>query len=1057
MKNKTPILILALAIFLICCYYLSFTFLSSSVNREATAFATSENGTLNEDKKRKYLDSLWVSDEPVRSFLFTEYTYKEIKQFELPLGLDLQGGMHVTLEVSPVEIIKALAANNRNKEFREALALAQKNQQNSQQNFVDLFADAYEEVAPDGKLSRLFTNTTTRGKISLSSDNKEVIELIRTEVNDAFDRTFNIIRTRIDKFGVTNPNIQKLSGTNRIMVELPGVKNPERVRKLLSGVAKLEFWEVWETQEIFPYFEQFAAYLSKEQEVKRAAGKVDTGTADESSPETSLDAPTSDEESTSQDDLLAGTSEITTLNAEDSVEESDDGLIIEDPLEVREDTLLASQEDSTNESPDDALLIADDEDSTSLDSNLTAENIEADSATVADSVQNQNALAAELMYPVQEGFMVQIKDTAKVNAYLNRSEVRSLFPPNLKFLWAVKPVEEQPVIYLYAIKRGRGGKAPLEGDVIIDARSDIEEGEALVNMQMNPTGAKIWKKMTGANVNRRIAIVLDDVVYSAPRVNGEIPTGNSQISGSFTVNEAKDLANILKAGKLPAPARIVEEATVGPSLGKESISQGLRSMLIGLGIVVILMVVYYQSGGLVADFALLINIFFIVGILAQLHAVLTLAGMAGIVLTIGMSVDANVLIYERIREELRNKKSYKNAIKLGYEKAYSSIIDANATTFLTGVILYSFGSGGVKGFAVTLMIGIVCSLFSAIFITRLIIEYFSGKSKDGTFRFDSLLFKNSFDKIKIDFIGKRKLAYIFSSAIITVGIVLLFVQGLTLGVDFKGGRSYVVQFEEPVSVLEARQTVGDQFEGSTEIKTFGGNNKLKITTSYLIEDESREADEKVQATLLKGLEAFQDKNPEIISFSKVGATIADDIANTSYLAVGFSLFVIFTYIVFRFRKWQYGLGALVALLHDVMVVIAFMGIAKLLGFSYEVDQVFIAAMLTVVGYSINDTVVVFDRIREFAGDTQSRSFPESLNNAINNTLSRTIMTSTTTLVVILILFLAGGEVLRGFSYSLLIGVLIGTYSSVFIASPIVLDISLLQQQTGSKKVAAKTK
>ena len=1024
MQNRTGVMLFAGVILILCTYYLSFTFKAGSINRAATEYAKGAKDTIDTKKKKKYLDSLMNSEEPVYNLLIDQFTYKQVKEKELALGLDLQGGMHVTLEVSPVDIINALAANKANDpDLKKAILQATERQQNSQENFVDLFASAFEGVAPDKELNKVFTNTTTRGKIDFNSSNADIIKVIRDEVKDAFDRTFNIIRTRIDKFGVANPNIQKLAGSNRILVELPGVDDPERVRSLLTGVAKLEFWEVWLINEFAPYYQEFAAYIGREAQ-KEA---VKNGT---------------------NQNIQVDSSEVTGDNPLIAEEENSDN-----PLVVEENPLIAEEEndDSTNtdtnplivEGEDDTTNVATNEgDSTGTDSTSTT--AEADSAKV-DSTQIAAQLAAQILQPFNYGFQVKVTDTVKINEYLSRSEVKSLFPSNLKFLWDVKPDPENAFIALYAIKKGRGGKAPLDGEVVVDARTDFDQGEAVVSMQMNATGAKKWKKLTGSNVGRPVAIVLDNYVYSAPIVNGEIPNGSSQISGNFTVEEATDLANVLKAGKLPASPRIVEEATVGPSLGQESISQGLMSMIIGLGLVMIFMVLYYKSSGLIADVALFVNIFFIVGILAQLGAVLTLAGMAGIVLTIGMSVDANVLIYERIREELKNKKTLKSAIKLGYEKAYSSIIDANVTTFLTGAILYTFGSGGVKGFAVTLMIGIVCSLFSAIFITRLIIETFVRKETSKSVSFDSFLFKDPFQNITVDFVGLRKKAYIFSGSIITIGLVLLIIKGLTLGVDFQGGRSYVVKFDAPVSVKEARAEVDKVLDGSTEVKTFGGNNKLKITTSFLIKDESPEADKKVEATLLQGLEAFKERSPEIISFSKVGATIADDIANTSYLAVSFSLLVIFLYIFLRFQKWQYGLGALAALIHDVLIVISFMAFAKLLGLSYEVDQVFIAAMLTVVGYSINDTVVVFDRIREFAGNTESSKFPEELNIAVNNTLSRTVMTSSTTLVVVLTLFLFGGQVLSGFSYALLIGVLIGTYSSVFIASPIVLDISLMLQ------------
>lgn len=1007
--NKSVVIALTVIVSLLCIYQLSFTFKARSVQKEATEYATDKKGILDQKKKQKYLDSLW--NKPVYNLLGYEYTYKDVKSKELALGLDLQGGMHVTLEVSPVEILKAMSGNSTDAKFLEAIKLAEKNQKNSQSNFMDLFASAYNTVAPNGKLSRIFTNTSNKGKITFNSTNAEVLDIVRGEVNDAIDRSFNIVRTRIDKFGVANPNIMKLPGTGRILVELPGVDNPARVRKLLSGVAKLEFWEVWETQELLPYLEQFNNYVQKEDE----KNKLKNGKTSEK--ENSLIA--SDSSKKTDDNSLVASDdkkEEPQIKAKDS---TDNSLVANaDTSKGKGDTL--KKDDKTAQKKDTAK-------------------------TKIDSTKNQ--LANFLLLPSQEGFTVKLTDTARVNTLLNKSEVKSLFPSNVKFCWDVKGDEKAGIITLYAIKKGRGGKAPLEGDVIVEARQDFDNNQPDVSMQMNAVGAKAWKKLTGSNIGRRVAIVLDDYVYSAPRVNGEIPTGSSQISGNFTIDEAKDLANVLKSGKLPAPTRIVEEATVGPSLGLESINQGLLSMLIGLGVVVLFMFLYYRSSGLIADIALVFNIFFIIGILAQFGAVLTLAGLAGIVLTIGMSVDANVLIFERIKEEMRNGKSLKAAIDLGYSKAYSSIIDGNATTFLIAAILYSFGSGGVKGFAITLMIGIICSLFTAIFITRLIIEYFTRKADSKAIRFDGLVLNNLFRGANYNFIKMRKPAYIFSSAFIVLSLLVAVGRGgLNLGVDFKGGRSYVVAFDSPIAVNEARNEVSKQFEGSTEVKTFGGNNKLKITTTYLIGDESSEADKKVEAQLLKGLEKFKSKKPEIVSFSKVGATIADDIANTAYLTIIASLLVIFVYILARFSKWQYGAGAVIALFHDVLFVIGGMAIANVLGVPYEVDQVFIAAVLTVIGYSINDTVVVFDRIREFAGDTDNRNYAEKMNAAINDTLSRTIMTSGTTLMVVVALFLFGGQVLGAFSFSLLVGIGMGTYSSIFIAAPIVLDISLLQQK-----------
>lgn len=1012
----------------ICIYQLHFSFVSRSVQDDAIYYATDENNNIDYARKQDYIDSVWT--EPVHEFFGFRFTYEDVKKNELALGLDLQGGLYAVLEVSPVEILKALAANSKNPKFLQAIENAKKRQEDSQDKFTDLFYDEFQSLSDEENgLAKIFTNSSNKGKIDYTSSNAEVMEIINQEVEDAIDRSFQIIRTRIDKFGVSNPNIQKLPGSGRIMVELPGVDNPQRAEKLLSGVAKLEFLEVWTLQELSPFLQEFNNYLVKNEGQNNLDPTPQTDTSNTESSDLVVG-----EEEEENSSLVAGEDEVDTLENNTENQPSD--------LVANEDSVDTGSEEDTTE-----LASNEEEDSTS--------------AQAADTTQNQgsNFLSTVMtINPNSGAFQVNVKDTSKVNDMLARDAVKAIFPSDVQFLWEVKP-SEGGVIALYPIRKGRDGKAPLEGDVITDARSDFQGSRAEVSMQMNAEGAKKWRTMTRENIGKQIAIVLDNVVYSAPVVNGEIPSGSSSITGNFTIEEAADLANILKAGKLPAPTRIVEKAIIGPSLGQQSISQGLSSMLIGLALVVVFMIIYYQLSGSIADVALLANIFFIVGVLAQLGAVLTLPGIAGIVLTIGMSVDANVLIYERIREELRNKKPLHIAINTGYNKAYSSIIDANATTFLTGVILYSFGSGPVKGFAVTLMIGIASSLFSAIFITRLLIEAFVGKNNKRKLTFESFVSKNLLTNPTFEFVTRRRLAYIVSGVIIFIGMGLVIAQGgLNLGVDFTGGRSYVVEFDSAVPVSDVRNEVSGKFEGGTEVKTFGANNVLKVTTKYLINDESPEADAKVEQLLNEGLTKFQDKKPEIISNSKVGATIADDIANTSFLAIIFSLIVIFFYIVIRFRQAQFGLGALAALFHDVLVVISFFAIARALGIAYEVDQVFIAAMLTVVGYSINDTVVVFDRIREFAGNIKGKDFMAKLNEAINQTLSRTVMTSSTTLIVILILFIAGGQVLSGFSYALLIGILVGTYSSVFIASPIVLDLAKLNLNFwNSKKTTTPTK
>ncbi len=1004
MKNKGFIVTLTVIITVLCVYYLSFTFVSRGIQQDAIEYATDADGNLDFYKKQSYLDSVW--NEPVYNLLGIEYTYKDVKDTELSLGLDLQGGMHVTLEVSPVDIIKGLSGNSENPEFLQALQQAEEKQRNSQESFTDLFYQSFKEITPNGRLSSIFANAANRGRISLDTSDEDIIQIISDEVSDAIDRSFEILRTRVDRFGTSQPNIQKLPGTGRIQVELPGVDNRERVRKLLSGVAKLEFWEVYELQEISTTLTAINSKVVEESKIEA----VDLGSQDLS------------------DNNAAGQSD-------------------EDALS----SLLGDDQPGVDSATEDlAAQLAGD--STSVDS--------LESALSSPLFSLRQAPYYNLFY--------NVKDTSKINRLLARPEIKALIPNNMKYYWKNKSMEgegSQEVLELFFVKIRRGGLPPLTGEVITDARPDFDEtGSPSVSMQMNATGAKVWKRLTGENLNRRIAIVLDGYVYSAPNVITEIPNGNSQITGSFTIEESKDLANILKAGKLPAPTRIVEEAVIGPTLGKEAQKEGVISIVAGLAIVVLFMIAYYSKGGFVANIALVFNIFFILGILAQLNAALTLPGIAGIVLTIGMSIDANVLIFERIREELRSGSTLLNAISTGYSKAYSSIIDANVTTFLIGVIMYALGQGPIKGFATTLMIGIASSFFSAVFITRVVITWMTKNGDKSKISFNTFWSKDLLSKLNIDFMSKRRIAYVFSTIFISIGIVLIIMQGgLNLGVDFTGGRSYVVAFEKPVPASELKTAIQPEFENTgTEVKWYGSSNVVKITTSYLVDDESAEADSLVESAMVNGISGFtgmslvsdeekmNDESFMIAGSSKVGATIADDIKTASMESVIFSLIVIFLYILIRFRKWQFGLGAVVALFHDTLFVISAFALARLFGKTFEIDQVFIAAMLTIIGYSINDTVVVFDRVRENMQLKPGTALFKVFNEAINNTVSRTLITSVTTLIVVLVLLIFGGEVLRGFSFALMIGILIGTYSSIFIATPVVLDLDKKQKLAKAK-------
>ena len=786
MKNQGFIVFLTIIVTLLCIYYLSFTFVSNSVQQHAIAYASDESGNIDFAKKQSYLDSAW--NEPVYNLLGLEYTYKEIKETELSRGLDLQGGMHVTLEVSPVDIIKGLSGNNDDPDFLAALDNAAKMQMESQENFVDLFLQAYLELSPNGKLAPIFANASNRDKnITFQSSNDQIIKLIKEEVTQAIDRSFNILRTRIDRFGTSQPNIQQIPGTGRIQIELPGVENRERVRKLLQGVAKLEFWEVANL-----YDEQLAGPLSA-------------------------------------------------INSK---------LVEEDKLTSSDDTTEAGTTETTKQEDLSSLL-------DTGDSTATASADSTAAPQALDSLANSQVSEFFTMIRYPQG-LVNLKDTTKINRILQRMEhgdLKGLMPPTIRFLWDVHTMtldDGEEVLPLYAIKMGRGGKPLLTGEVVTDARQSYDERTApAVSMSMNSTGSRSWKRITGESIGKRIAIALDDYVQSAPTVNSEIPNGQSIITGSFTLEEAQDLANVLKAGALPVRTRIVEEAVIGPTLGKEAQSQGVISMVAGLLIVVVFMIAYYSKGGMVANIALLFNIFFILGILAQLNAALTLPGIAGIVLTIGMSIDANVLIFERIREELRNGSSLLNAISTGYEKAYSSIIDSNVTTFIIGIILFVLGQGPVKGFATTLMIGIACSFFTAVFITRVIVTWITKKGDKSKISFANPFSSELLTGLNLNFLSKRRIAYIGSATFITAGLVLVILEGgLNYGVDFTGGRSYVVAFNNPVVASDLKVALTNDFQDAgTEVKTYGSNNIVKVTTSYMVADESTEADEIVEKAL----------------------------------------------------------------------------------------------------------------------------------------------------------------------------------------------------------------
>jgi len=991
MQNKGLIKLFAILFGLVSLYQLSFTWLANGVENDAKEYAIS-NAEKNDGRamaklERSYLDS--IAKLPVFDKFGLTFTYDDVKDKEINLGLDLKGGINATLQVSVKDILIGLSNNSKNTVFREALQAATIAQKNSTKPYLDLFFESFDEISKgDTKLNApdLFGNKTLREKINFQKSDEETKEAIRLEISSSINTAFEVLRSRIDKFGVTQPNIQRIGNSGRILIELPGAKDIERVKKLLQSTAELQFWEVYSNQETAQF-------------------------------------------------LYAANLKITELLKDKTLEKADD---YEDASTSEIEDLLGEVTDSTETQKANDLF----------------------SVLYPRIPRSENEISSVIG-------SASIIDTAKVNKYLTMKEVRDLLSPEMKhakFLWDAKPIEGSEVINLYAIKSNKKDRAPIQGDVIEGASQEYDQLgiNPEVSMTMNSRGSKLWAKMTSENVGSFVAVVLDDYVYTAPRVNTSITGGRTSISGNFTVVEAQDLANVLKAGKLPAAAHIIQSEIVGPSLGQEAIDSGMESFILALILVLIWMIFYYGKAGIFSDVALTVNILFIFGVLSAWNVVLTLPGIAGIVLTIGMSVDANVLIFERIKEELAKGKALKEGIQDGFNNALSSILDANITTFLTAIILFVFGTGPVKGFAYTLMIGIATSLFTAIFITRLFIDAYSGKGQSLTFT--TGITKKWFRNININFLQKRKITYVISGLVIVLGLSSLFTNGLNYGVDFVGGRSYVVRFDQTVNSSEVAKSLKEVFESAPEVKTYGTNNQLKITTKYRIDEEGQRVDEEVQAALFNGLKAFLPDGTTLDDFNggfdgqkigifsaiKVEPTIADDIKTAAKWAVLGSLLIVFLYILARFKKWQYSLGAVMAVFHDVLIVLSIFSVAyKIMPFDMEIGQSFIAAILTVVGYSLNDTVVIFDRIREYAKQNTKNSYNEVVNKALSSTLGRTINTSLTTLVVLLAIFTFGGDSIRGFMFALIVGVLVGTYSSLFIASPIMYDTS--SKLEGQKK------
>ena len=991
MQSKGAIRFVAILLLLASLWQLSFTLVTQiqenkaekyAENKAIAAMESAEFSKVAEADKAFYLDSIkkdenrWYIDSISSEKIYFGYTFKDVKSKAINLGLDLKGGMNVMLQVQLKDLVRALGGNNAAPEFAQALNLAQERSVNSRQDFITLFAEAWQETSNGMPLAQIFGTFELRDKIGPESTDEQVIEVIRAEAESAVSNSFNVLRNRIDRFGVTQPNIQKLGNSGRILVELPGVKEPERVRKLLQGTASLEFWATYDNAEIEAYLAEANATLAQ------------------------------------------------LLGDEVAVEET----------KAEGEDLLAEELQQT----------------------------EADAEAMA-AYKKQNPLFAVLQPSGARGNAcigyAHYADTAKINKYFAMPQIKGLFPPEFKPMWAVKASPYIPggnTFELVAIKAtSRDGKAPLDGGVVTDARVQYGNtgGNPEVSMSMNGEGASVWARMTGDNIGKQIAIVLDGMVYSYPMVNSKIEGGSSQITGNFTLEEAEDLANVLKSGKLPAPATIIQEQVVGPSLGAESINAGLISFVIAFVLVLLYMILFYQGAGLVADIALLCNVVLLFGTLVSFGAVLTLPGIAGLVLTLGMAVDANVIIYERVKEELRAGKGLSKAIADGYSNAYSAIIDGQITTLLTGIVLFVFGSGPVQGFATTLIIGIITSVLTSIFITRIIFDDRVSKGKNVTF--DNRLTRNFLQNTHVDFLGKKKIAYIVSGALIVISLVSIFTKGFTYGVDFTGGRTYVVRFDQPVSAEEVRAAAIAEFDGAVEVKQFGGESQMKITTQYLVEDESTDADAEVENKLYNALNGFfaneltfaeftstLDNPNGIISSDKVGPTIANDITRSAIIAVIIALFVIFAYIAVRFSGWTWGLGGVVGLAHTALIVIGFFSLfSGILPFSLDIDQTFIAAILTIIGYAINDTVVIFDRIREYKELHPKADFKLNVNEALNSTLSRTMNTSLTTLITMVAIAIFGGEVIRGLAVALILGIVVGTYASIFIATPIMFDVT----------------
>ncbi|MDR1380556.1 MAG: protein translocase subunit SecDF [Tannerella sp.] len=1000
MQNKGFVRVFAILLALVCIFYLSFSFVTNKYSSRAAVYANGETA-----KENAYLDSL--ANEKV----WLGYTLKECRENEITLGLDLKGGMNVVLELNVADVIRSLSNSNKDENFNKALDAAYARQSTSQRGFIELFVEEYKRIDPGARLSAIFSTFDLKDKITPQSTDDQVVSVLRGELQSAIDNSFNVLRTRIDRFGVVSPNIQRLETDGRILVELPGVKEPERVRKLLQGSANLEFWETHDFAQLYQQLSEANSILARIE-----ADRIDASAETEDSGETAVPA---------AENNPAETPEANPENVTDALAD------------------ITSETDSLDQ------FSVDNQDATQSDEELARQN-------PLFSVLIPNTYNGQLIPGAIVGVAAK-QDMAKVDSLLNMKQIKEVLPNNVIFRWAVKSRDANEQYFdLYALKvTNRDGSAALSGDVVTDANADFSQdmmsrAEQVVSMSMNAEGAKAWARLTKENMGKNVAIVLDNLVYSAPTVQAEITGGRSQITGHFSVEEAKDLANVLKSGKMAASVDIVQEDIVGPSLGQEAINAGIISFIVALVVLMAYMcAIYGFLPGMIVNGALVLNIFFTMGILVSFKAVLTLPGIAGMVLTLGMAVDANVLIYERTKEELRSGKQLARALADGYGNAFSAIFDANLTTMIAGFVLFIFGTGPIKGFAWTLLIGIAASFLTAVFLTRIVYEWLLAKDKIRNLTFTTRLSRNFLVNPNFNFLGRRKTGYLIPVVIVVLGGISMMTVGLNSGIDFTGGRNYVVRFDQDVQTDELRNALDEQLDGSVSVITIGTANKVRISTNYKILDNNSAVDEEINARLYEGVKSIlppettlqQFTDQYIQSSQKVGPSMADDIKTSAVWAVIIAMFGMAIYILARFRDWGFSIGVFISVFVTTLCIIAFYTLFwKILPFSMEVDQTFIAAILTVIGYSINDTVVVFDRIRETIRDYPKRDRYQVINDALNSTLSRTFNTTLSTFVVVLCIFLLGGVTIRSFTFAIMLGVLIGTYSTLFVATPIAYEI-----------------